>query len=148
MKKTLSFGKVDAVNCGRKINLVEVELELKEEAEGYVFSASGIIWNAHHTDAIQCGQIIDIIYLENLNDNEVMKRIYEIHSKYHLNDMHAGTKKQEEKLAIYTDLSYEEKIEVLKKSDLYIDDGYRYGSDWLFRKIPDDTIEEIKELMS
>ena len=65
--------------------------------------------------------------------------------------MHAGTVKQEEFLnQHFKDRyhSYEESIEALQKVNLLIDDGYRYGSSWLYRPIPKNDLEEIKELLT
>lgn len=57
MRKTLNFGKIDFNGTGRKINAVTIEIKLEDG----IFGAHGEIWNAHNTDIISGGQILDII---------------------------------------------------------------------------------------
>ena len=59
MKRTFNFGKI-AYNGGRKINAVELEVELRKDEKGRdEFVASCDVWNAHHTDIICGGQCLD-----------------------------------------------------------------------------------------
>lgn len=51
------------------------------------------------------------------------------------------------KEARYDKCDYDTQYEYLKKINLYNDDGYAYGSQWLYRAIPVDVIKEIKSLM-
>ena len=39
---------------------------------------------------------------------------------------------------------YEAAVEHLKSIDLYEDNGYKFGSDWLYESIPHGIIEEVK----
>lgn len=60
-KKTFYFGKV-AHFSSRKINLIEVELNLRFGGNwaGNV-SICGGFWNGAHTDYVECGQCLDSI---------------------------------------------------------------------------------------
>lgn len=72
--------------------------------------------------------------------------IQEIWDNWHLNDMRAGTKKQEDFLRPYKkvkNLSYDEACEILSKHDLLIDNGYGYGSAWLYEKVPEHLLEYL-----
>ena len=93
MKRTFNFGKIDYYGRGRKINLVEVEVRLSDDG---VFTASATIWNSKHTDCVCGGQCLDEVAKYVKSDK--FKKIYRLWKQYHLNDMHAGTEKQEEVL--------------------------------------------------
>ena len=147
MKKKFNFGKIDFYGRGRKINLVEVDVELSDKG---VFTASGTIWNSKKTDRVCAGQCLDEIsrYVK----TEKFKKIHRLWKLYHLNDTHAGTEKQETALtkAGLTGFAedYRKCCEYLESIGLLVDDGYKFGTGWLKREIPVDAIKEIKELLS
>lgn len=91
MRKKFNFGKVDGYGNGKKQCEVTLEVELEEEEEGKpVFTASGTVWNARHTDCIQGGQCIDIVWEhfgKQLENKKLYKEIMTLWEKYHLNDM-------------------------------------------------------------
>lgn len=62
----------------------------------------------------------------------------------------AGTVKQENALnnADKKFNSYDEKCDYLKSIGLYEDDGYRYGSSWLYREIDADDLKSIYNLLN
>ena len=142
----ISFGKVDAYGSGRKNNEVTIEMELKDGR----FSASGKVWNSKHTDIISGGQNLDEIK-EYLKGNKDYEKIYNMWQKHHLNDMHAGTEKQEEalnkKFGGVNPNKYDEQVAYLKSINLYEDNGYRFGSGWLKRDIPQDDLKEITKII-
>ena len=153
MKTTIDFGK-HAVCGTRKVNRVTVDIELRETDNGPVFSASGDIWNARHTDIVQGGQCLDsIAEIPAIRANRRFKAVLRLWRAHHLNDMHAGTEAQENALAAYKAengldrLDYDGECEVLKGMGLYEDNGYRYGSKWLYRPIPESDLAEIKALI-
>ena len=79
------------------------------------------------------GQCLDALnpYMEN---NTLWNMIYRLWKNYHLNNLHAGTKKQEQKLEeVFGDLlvNYEDKCNCLAEHGLLEDDGHKYGHDWL-----------------
>lgn len=120
MKRKISF--LDKEN--KRFNL-EVEL-----TEGK-FSASGDCGES-------AGQCLDSIKPLNKYQTE-LKAIWE---KWHLNDMNAGTLKQEECLKGFKG-DYDQQKEHLKKHNLLIDEHpetkkpYKYGTSWLKRELPE-----------
>lgn len=146
MKKTYEFNKIDFYGTGRKINAVSVEIELTEDN---VFTACGWIWNIRRTDCVSGGQNLDEINKFKKN-HPIFKVIYQMWKKYHLNDMHPGTEAQEEALekAGYTGWAnnYYECCDYLKSIGLYEDNGYKFGTGWLKREIPQEDLEIIKGL--
>lgn len=139
MKKTYEFKK--EIN---KINIeATVTIELKENN---VFTATGWLKEERRCCSDQC---LEKNY-NYFNDNETMATIYNMWKKHHLNDMHPGTEAQEEALekAGYTSWAnkYYECCEYLKSINLYEDNGYKFGTGWLKREIPQEDLEIIKGL--
>ena len=168
MKRTFNFGKIDYYNTGRKINAVEITIELREEDGKPVFSASGDVWNIKHTDIIMGGQCLDDpIIVKHLKGNKTFEEILDLWKKYHLNDTHAGTyeqetcikENQEECNLIEKRLKEENKYishyvvscELLKNHNLYeveVDGKpYKYGQSWLYWDIPSEDLLRIKNLL-
>lgn len=83
----------------------------------------------------------------------LLKELGRLGRLYHLNDMHAGTEKQEDFLEEYfkahPDLprTWENACQVLKDADLLDDGGYVYGTAWLYRKIPAEDMLRILTLI-
>lgn len=152
MQKKFNFGKIDYNNIGHKINPVEVEIRFEETENGYVFRASGTIYNQTKTDCWCAGQCLDTIskYL----DTPEFNAIYRLWKLYHLNDMHAGTREQEEAVDAWkakgNGYDYTEVCEYLESIGLYEVEHngrpYKYGHAWLFWPIPENDLEEIKSL--
>lgn len=163
MRRTFEFGKIDATGRGRKAHLVEVKVELRENKNGFpVFSASGNVWNHMHTDIIIGGQCLDSIKRVPMN-NALFQEIKALWMKYHLNDMHAGTKAQEAALRQARIKEYSAACEYLKKKGLYevrltpteakynpqyAGKPYRYGHGWLYYPIPATDLAKIRRIMS
>lgn len=125
--------------------------KLEKAEKGLVFTMSGEEWRSDGRDLISCGQNCDKIAAKFSKDTKAA-RMVEIWKEYHLNDMHAGTIRQEAELKkhVFPNNSvsyYEWACEILKAANIYevIYEGkpYRYGQAWLFRPIPDEIIEEI-----
>lgn len=149
MEKILNLGKIDFNNCGRKINEVEITIELKQEKEGETLSICGHVWNSKKTNTICSGQILDDLQ-PFFKNNKLFNKIFYFWKNYHLNDLHAGTEKQEELLKNTVDLhdyDYKKSCEILEKNNLLFDNGYKYGSAWLFRPIPKKDLQEIKRII-
>ena len=89
MRKTYHFGKISSTTSGRKINAVDVTIELKnKEGRGEEFTASGTVWNASHTDCIMAGQCLDeLMKHRELKNNRTFKKIHGLWKVYHLNGM-------------------------------------------------------------
>ena len=147
LKSTINFGKI--AYCGkRKVNLVEVEIELENYPTKPVFTASVIIWNQSKTDATRAGQCLDAL-VSYLKDNELFMKIYRLWKLYHLNDMKAGTPKQEAAVEEYLKnhyYDYDEVCAYLESINLLKDNGYKYGSAWLYEPIPENDLKEIRKL--
>ena len=67
--------------------------------------------------------------------------------------MHAGTVKQEQALNDARKVgvrlsSYDDSCKYLESIGLLEDDGYKYGSAWLYREIPEDDLKEIVSLLA
>ena len=150
MKKTIEFGKIDYDKRERKTNAVDISIELKDEKGHETLSICGNIWNGNHTDVICCGQCLDEINIY-LKNNKIFKKIYRLWKLYHLNDMHAGTKKQEEFLKSHNIENwaneYKKTCEILEKYGFLYDDGIKFGSTWHYWEIPENDLKEIKELI-
>ena len=154
MVKTFNFGKVDYKGNGRKENLITVEIELKDNNDKQIFSASGMIWNRLKTDCLCGGQCLDVIaeYIK----TPLFNKIYRLWKLYHLNDLHAGTPEQEiavnNWLAVGNKYDYIKVCEFLKSINLFTVDlngeQYSYGHKWLYQAIPENDLQEIKNLLS
>lgn len=120
--------------------------DLKNVSKYRILSISGTSHNFG-------GQIYDML----INPSEDMKihkkdrvaEIVKIWREWHLNDMHAGTDKQEalikSKLKNY---EYDTACQILKENGLYEDRGYKYGHAWLLRALPQEVQEKIISLFS
>lgn len=123
----------------------KVDMELKIDDGKIVFTACGwYFWG--------WGQCLDFMN-DYLKGDEVWDRVYRLWKLYHLNDMHAGTPRQEEfiEMGIRSgDLlshNYDEVKEFLIKWGMYEDDWYKYWSQWLYRPIPTEDLWEIFTLL-
>ena len=151
MIKTFNFGKVDFNNCGRKINLITVEVEYNDGR----FSVSGNVWNSKETDVISGGQNLDEL-LKFLNNNDTFVEIYLLWKQYHLNDLNAGTPLQTAYLKglnkpknadFYTwECKQLEKVNLLW--DKWGGKPYKYGTKWLKIDIPQNVDNTINNLLN
>jgi hypothetical protein len=153
-KKLLFPTKCIGIGRGRGYGTITVDIclatqickdwETLEEKRMYTFSAS-----AHCPK--HWGQCLDYIYenIEQYMVPEEMKtlygRIYEVWNKYHLNDFQSGTKTQTEALTkeLHRADHYTEACKYLESIQLLEDRGYKYGTGWLCKQIPDDVVAEI-----
>lgn len=157
MKRTFKFKATnfnDSYDEQRKYD-IDVDIELKETKKGKEFSASAGVWNKRHSDYLTCGQCFDSILdmFPTLKKNKLFMEIYELWSKHHLNGMHAGTIEQEKIIEELDKYDYKDAIELLTKYNKLVvphptkpNTNYRYGTEWLFHKIPDTDLDRIKEL--
>lgn len=119
----------------------KVEINLKKEDEKIIFSASG---DYPHGG----GQCLDFMN-DTLQGDILWDKIYRLWKLYHLNDMNAGTIKQDRLIEMgirsgeLKSRSYDEVCEFLENWDLLYDDWYKYGSKWLYRPIPEQDLFEI-----
>lgn len=152
--RTFTFDKIDFNGTGRRINLPTVELELKYDNKGRpCVSICGEVWNSKHTDIIMGGQCLDeMAKFNSLANNSLFCKLHRLWQKWHLNDLHSGTIKQEQALEDARKAGnrlccYEDSCKYLESIGLLVDDSYKYGSSWLYREIPEDDLKEIKDLL-
>lgn len=158
MKTTISFGKVDYNERGKRNHPVELELELKNYPDKPIFSVCGNVWLTNKSDIVMGGQCIDSIwkyFSDQLQNPALYKEIMELWEKYHLNDMVPGTPEQEAAVASWiaegNKHDYDKICEHLKSVGLYEvpieKDGYilpyKYGSAWLYNPIPEQDLQRI-----
>jgi hypothetical protein len=66
--------------------------------------------------------------------------------------MHAGTPKQEKLVNAWIArghrYEYSEITRVLSLCGLLVDNGYKYGTAWLYEPIPDEDLNKIRLLLS
>lgn len=95
LSRRINFGKIDLNGRGRKINSVDLEIELRDvDTEKPEFSVCGSVWNSRHTDIETGGQCIDSID-KFFKHDRLYKLIEDLWKKYHLNGMNAGTIEQD-----------------------------------------------------
>ena len=78
-------------------------------------------------------------------------KLCDIWDRWHLNDLRAGTQRQEDALRKYYETnpqkhSYDEACEYLSGVGLLVDNGYKYGSSWLTEEVPQDVIRWLFSL--
>lgn len=131
---------------------VDVDVELRENRRGYVwkdgalkdvrgneFVASAMVYR--HNSLVLGGQclddpeVLDLIQNGKLceKDKAIYLEIFRLWKNYHLNGMNAGCEHQ--------------KKGTLGGAVCPIC-GYRYGSAWLYREIPEKDLEAIKHLFT
>lgn len=151
--KTISFGKYDCTDNGKRDNEIEIEINLEYKKQKPVFSVSGRIWNNLHTDIICGGQCLD--EMKSHVHNPVFNEIYDLWKKYHLNDLHAGTKEQEKAIEKWKNqgnvYNYEEACDYLKRVGLYEvnhnGNPYKYGHGWIYEPIPQYDLDRIYAIL-
>ena len=169
MRKEISLGKIDFNGCGRKINLVTVDIELRSETTSYgvpykEFSVCADVWNSKKTDILCGGQCLDDIkpYMAGTKYETLFLEIYDLWKKYHLNGFRAGTPNQQKACKEWFESNpydWNKLCNMLKSKGIYEDtftgyghakqynnEPYRYGSDWVVEFIPEDDLAFINML--
>ena len=84
-QKVFSFGKVDYYGTGRKINEVEVEVNIRDWNGYDELSICAGVWNMHHTDYVTCGQCLDDIKDNTCKGhNKLFLELHRLWKLYHL----------------------------------------------------------------
>jgi len=78
-------------------------------------------------------------------------KLCDVWDRWHLNDMRAGTKKQEDAIrelrkTQHRGYKYDEACDYLSKIGLLVDDGYKYGTSWLTEEVPQDVLRWLFSL--
>lgn len=135
---------------------VKTDLRLSDNIT-YDFTVCGNVWKRKHSNIIMAGQILDYLYEKFSNDDEFVK-IYKWWKDWHLNTLNAGTdkqmeyiKKHEKEIRKSMDCGdkcyYTACCEKLKEGGLYEDKGYKYGTEWLYRELPQEIIDYVKKVV-
>lgn len=168
MEKIINPGIIDTGN-GRRANFF-----CKVEIKNGRLSISGVIGPLRSGNALGgCGQIDMEFEHRNPDDNdsryschikadeikfsygwnkEIWLKFLDVWKDWHLNDMNAGTQKQEKAIKEWrrknkiSGLAYDEECKYLKSIRLYTDNGHKYGSSWLLRTLPQDVIDFLESL--
>lgn len=143
MEKTLYVGKLDGKGVSitleiEKKNQKRKTVEHKEVDSYYALSMTGDIRNgggAQINDVLRKGLDEYVIPEENFH------RIIEIWDNYHLNDMKAVCEHQ---ISIPTNIA--NWSELAAKQTKLCPNGYKYGSSWLLKELPDGLVEEVLAL--
>ena len=159
LKGHYDLPKVDGTGNGIKDNASVIEWKLYDYNDGKVrFAMSAMVMNRLGTDCIRAGQCLEEI--KRLYPfNPLVEEMVQVWRVWHLNDMNAGTPRQEAYLKGYRQAfldthdyemdswSYDIRLEVLEKAGLSPDpyhENYRYGSAWLVNELPQDVMDKIK----
>ena len=119
-----------------------------ERIGGYpVLSISGYAQYRPHQDYAYCGQIYDELTPKNIKKYLIPKhrleQIRKIWKEWHLNDMNAGCVHQGS-----VEANNNKWEELAQKETDKCPHGYRYGSSWLVRLLPQPIAEKIEILFN
>ena len=139
MKKVINMGYCKTLGDSRRRKAV-VTVELRQKPQGLSLSICGEI------KGLACGQCYEEMKKYAVEKRQNFDEIIEVWEKYHLNDMRAGTPKQEKAVKEYCkkrSYNYNDVRKYLESKNLLVDDGYKYGSAWLFEDIPESVLDKI-----
>lgn len=143
---------------------IEVSLRHNDKKEDYCLSICGNLLIKEckklGLEPIDTGGQCEGVIVQYLADSglrcRALEKVIPIWKEWHLNDCHAGTVAQDKCLEAYKaanpdwNWDYDNACKVLRQKDLcedkqYLVGGkpYKYGSAWLFRKIPQNVLEEL-----
>ena len=154
INKTFEFDNVTSDYYAENINQpvkVVIDVSLSKYPESPSFSVSGYV-----DEYGIAGQILNTLYdVTSLRENPQFLEIYDLWSKYHLNDLTPGTPEQMDALAKIPNLSsacqYLEACQYLDEQGLLVVDykgkPYKDGSGWLTTPIPEEDLNRILKLL-
>lgn len=153
--KTIECGKCDWEGRGRRVNALTLDVRLTEKDDGtWAFAVSGDVWNSRRTDIIRGGQCLDEMFAR--PEMAPWREVYELWAEFHLNDMTAGSPRQEKAVAEWlaggARYGYDEACAMLAAKGLLADgeylykgEPYVYGTTWLTRPIPEGALAKMKK---
>lgn len=153
--RRIECGKADWERRGRKVNALTLDVRLTEKDGGaWAFSVCGDVWNSRRTDIVSSGQILDEMF--RLPMMEPWREVYALWKEYHLNDMTAGSPRQEEAVAEWlaegNGYDYGKACEMLASKGLLRDEGfvykgkpYEYGTARPAKPIPAGALAKMKK---
>lgn len=156
-RNIIKFNEKAAYGNNGKRNVCEVDISLKNSRKGLTLSICGTVWNQQMTDCVMGGQCLDdMLKLAKSsgwksNSIALLSEIVDLWEKHHLNNMHAGTRQQEEALKDFKG-DYSARCERLKELNLYEVEHegkpYKYGHGWIYFDIPAEDIARIWNLLN
>lgn len=120
-----------------------IDYSTLKETNGYILKMVGEIYGECSGQINHC--LMDYTDNCSVEVKERLQKLVNYWNIYHLNDLKAGTEKQEILLSSYDHKSYDDEVTILKANDLYNDRGYKYGTGWLYMPIPQEVIEDINK---
>lgn len=128
----------------------QISADIDVKLESGRLSISGVVYEGEkllrsERNLISAGQCLD-------EARDILPaKLAEVWERWHLNDLRAGTYRQEEALRSVKDTFdrlnwYDEACKYLSSLDLLFDGEYKYGSAWLTEELPEDVIEYIESL--
>lgn len=165
VRRTFEFGKIDVDGIGRRVNLVTIDVELKNNRDGFPeFSAFMSIHNSKGTDIRRAGKILFEEFKHVPVNDALYQEIRNLWRKYDNHDLHAGTKIQESALksaGLKGAGDYSKACAYLEKKGLYavkltpterkynprVENPYRYGHAWIYYPIPSKDLARIKQIL-
>ena len=136
-----------------KINeKIKIEFELTKKAKPkveyeYLRQVESItILSIKAKDFESSGQVVDsIIKFVDKEQIGFAKELVSIWNEYHNNDIIAGTKAQMEFLKGKKAKTYQECCDLLESEGLRTDNGYRFGTNWLYKPLDEKLIYDFIE---
>lgn len=164
-----NFSKIVRVGTMDTGNGRRASIHCKIEYVSNRLSISGVIGALSNGNALGgCGQISMEFAHRNARDNdprtyrpiqpseisfapgwnaETWYTFLDVWDRWHLNDMRAGDKHQEDILrAVGHGKDYTETCAILSDYNLYDDNGYRYGNAWNTEQVAADALEFLRSL--
>lgn len=151
LKRTVDFGPFDWNGDGKKDHTVQLEVHLELPDVGPCLSICGTVRDGAG-ELVAGGQCLDEIFSR--RDAMPWIDLYRLWKKWHLNDMTAGSPRQEAAVAAWRldhRYTYDDACAMLKRVELYDDwqylvDGkpYVYGTSWLYRPIDKKDLRDIR----
>lgn len=149
---------IKIINSGDYLIKLYIKLEDKDQKnfdilkklKKPVFSVSaGVYYKGREDMWGQCLDEINEILEKNGDLTKERATLYYLRKSYHLNDFHAGTKKQEKRLKTHNinnrANNYSETCNALEDAWLLIDEGVKFWSIWHYWEIPAEDLREIKK---
>lgn len=167
VRRTFEFGKIDVDGIGRRVNLVTIDVELKNNHDGFPeFSAFMSILNSKGTDIRCAGKVLFEKFKHVPVNDALYQEIRNLWRKYDSHDMHAGTKIQESALKSAglgkgASYDYDKARAYLEKKGLYtvkltpterkynprVENPYRYGYGRIYYPLSATDLAKIKRIL-
>lgn len=150
-----NFDKTVCVGTTLTCNRRHISVYARIKYESGRLSICGVEGTLSSGNALgSCGQISQP-KIENYASGwtlEKVSKLWQVWDRWHLNDVRAGSPKQEKFLrehpvkAVYPDFHYDKASDALKEAGLNPDNGYTYGSAWLTEEVPEGVLSWLKSL--